>query len=323
MRIQGVHQETPDVWTLALIPAGDYSYQPGQYALVDIPEADVVRAYTLSSSPGVSPCVTLTVRRLPGGIGSTRLTANVGAGDTLWLSAAQGEFTCAQAVDDRYLLLAGGCGVTPIMSMTRWLMARRPESDVSVIYSVRSPADVIFSDEWRELMQKYPTRLRMHLMTSREAGVGALMGRISREVLETCVPDIALRTVMACGPQNYMDHAAGLSAELGVPAGRFHMERFHTAAECVPAENASVMLTLGQPPRQVAVPAGALLLDALEQHGEPVAAACRAGVCGACKVRVAEGKVLANSQATLTPDEIAQGYVLACSCQMEGDVVLA
>lgn len=88
--------------------------------------ADTLRAYTLSSTPGVSEYITLTVRRIDDGAGSQWLTRDVKRGDYIWLSDAQGEFTCDDKADDKFLLLAAGCGVTPIMSMRRWLAKKPP-----------------------------------------------------------------------------------------------------------------------------------------------------------------------------------------------------
>ncbi len=134
MQVHSIVQETPDVWSLRLINHDFYSYLPGQYALVSIRNSDeTLRAYTLSSTPGLSPFIQLTVRCLPDGEGSRWLTQQVNVGDYLWLSDAQGEFTCANADDDHYLMLAAGCGVTPVISMCRALLAQRPQADIRVI----------------------------------------------------------------------------------------------------------------------------------------------------------------------------------------------
>src|SRR5579875_2554850 len=123
MQVHHIHQETPDVWTLSLLCHDYYPYRAGQYALVSVRNsADTLRAYTLSSTPGVSEYITLTIRRIDDGAGSR------------WL-------TCDDKAEDKFLLLAAGCGVTPIMSMRRWLAKNRPQADVQVIFSVRSPDD--------------------------------------------------------------------------------------------------------------------------------------------------------------------------------------
>ena len=118
MQVHHIHQETPDVWTLSLLCHDYYPYRAGQYALVSVRHsAETLRAYTLSSTPGVSEYITLTVRRIDEGAGSQWLTREVKRGAYLWLSDAMGEFTCDDKAEDKFLLLAAGCGVTPIMSI--------------------------------------------------------------------------------------------------------------------------------------------------------------------------------------------------------------
>lgn len=311
MQVHHIHQETPDVWTLSLINHDFYPYKAGQYALVSIRNgSETLRAYTISSTPGLSEFITLTVRRIDGGAGSEWLTGEVKIGDYLWLSEAQGEFSCENIVSERYLLLAAGCGVTPIMAMRRWLAKHRPQADVQVIYNVRSPQDVIFADEWRH----YPVTL----VAENSATHGFIAGRLTREIL-AAVPDIASRTVMTCGPAPYMDMVEKEVKALGVKA--FYQEVFFTPA-AAPSAGGLKFTTL-QPMREFYSPVGSTLLAALESNSVPVNAACRAGVCGCCKTKVVSGDYTVSSTMTLTEEEIASGYVLACSCHPQSDLVLA
>jgi len=311
MQVHHIRQETPDVWTLSLLCHDYYPYRAGQYALVSIRNsADTLRAYTLSSTPGVSEYLTLTIRRLEDGVGSGWLTQEVKRGDYLWLSDAQGEFTCDNEPNDKLLLLAAGCGVTPIISMRRWLAKYRPQADVQVIFSVRSPQDLIFADEWRN----YPATL----VAESNASPGFASGRLTREMLQR-VPDLAQRTVMTCGPAPYMAWVEKEVKALGVT--RFFKEKFFTPV--AQAATSGLKFTRLSAQRSFYAPVGTTLLDALESNKEPVNAACRAGVCGCCKTQVVSGQYTVSSTMTLTEQEIAEGYVLACSCHPQGDLVLA
>ena len=311
MQVHHIHQETPDVWTLSLINHDFYPYKAGQYALVSIRDSDeTLRAYTISSTPGLSPFVTLTIRRIENGVGSQWLTQDVKPGDYLWLSEGQGEFTCENLTTDHYLLMAAGCGVTPIISMRRWLAKHHPQADVQVIYNVRTPEDVIFADEWRD----YPVTL----VAENNATHGFIAGRITREIL-ACVPDIASRTVMTCGPAPYMEWVEKEVQALGVSA--FYAEKFFTPV-AAPAESGLKFTTL-KPLREFYAPVGSSLLAAMESNRVQVNAACRAGVCGSCKTKIVSGDYTVSSAMTLSDAEIANGYVLACSCHPQGDLVLA
>lgn len=311
MQVHHIHQETPDVWTLSLINHDLYPYMAGQYALVSIRNSeDTLRAYTLSSTPGISPFITLTVRRIEGGAGSAWLTQEVKPGDYLWLSEGQGEFTCENLKAERYLLMAAGCGVTPIMAMRRWLAKHRPQADVVVIYNVRSPEDVIFASEWRH----YPVTL----VAENNAVHGFIRGRLSRKIL-AAVPDIASRTVMTCGPAPYMELVEKEVKALGVT--EFYHEKFFTPVAA--PVNSGLKFTTLTPMREFYAPVGSTLLAALESNSVPVNAACRAGVCGSCKTKVESGEYMVSSTMTLSETEIANGYVLACCCHPQGDLVLA
>ncbi|WP_413728634.1 NADH oxidoreductase [Sodalis sp. RH19] len=318
MQVHHIIQETPDVWTLALINHDFYPYQPGQYALVAINDSEDVRAYTLSSAPGASRFITLTVRRLADGAGSGWLTQDVKPGDNLWLSAAQGDFSCLRHVDNRYLFLAAGCGVTPILSMCRWLAANRPQADVRVIYCVRSPRDIIAASTWTALGKW----LRLTVFAEQGAAGDILPGRLARDALRELAPDIAARTVMACGPAPWMAQQEADALALG--AGRFLQERFHTSpADAGAGGGARLKITHPRPLQTVDAPVGVSLLAALESNGIRVNAACRAGVCGCCKTHIAQGDYRTTSTMTLSEQEIAAGYVLACSCYPQGDIVIA
>jgi NADH oxidoreductase Hcr len=122
-------------------------------------------------------------------------------------------------------MLAAGCGVTPIISMCRWLVANRPTCDVAVIFNVRTPADTIFAEQWRELCAAHP-QLRLTLMAEQDIRPGYLSGRISAEVLRQVAPDITERRVMTCGPAPYMTQAEQLCLQLGVPASAFTKNSF-------------------------------------------------------------------------------------------------
>lgn len=316
MQVHHVQQETPDVWTLALINHDFYRWQAGQFALVKIGNSEEMRAYTLSSTPGQSPFITLTVRQIEQGKGSGWLTRDVRPGNDIWLSDPQGDFSCQRHPASHYLFLAAGCGITPIMSMCRWLHAQRPACNVQLLYSVRSPQDVIFACEL-SAMQPW---LTLTIIAENSATPAMLSGRLDRARLAALVPDIAQRTLMICGPEAYMESVRQDAQALG--AEKIFTEQFTPVNEVAKDDT---QFTLRSPMRLQgdAFPSGWSLLAAMEHHKLPVAAACRSGVCGCCKTRVTEGHYQTRSHQTLTDTEIAQGYVLACSCYPESDIVLA
>lgn len=325
LQVYSIVKEAPSVTTVNFIAQDFYPYEAGQYALVSIKNTPhITRAYSLSSTPGESRFVSITVREIEGGVGSMWLNNDVKVGDQVWFSNSMGDFSCQKVVADNYLLVGAGSGVTPVMSMARWLLKNRPEVHVTVIHSVHLPEDVIFKQEWAELKANNP-RLNLVFNASVNATEGFESGRISKEIVAKAVPNVADYTVMTCGPQGFMDALKEIVLSLGGSEERFFTEAFFDTALAgeISADKKTTLTISGAKPATVEVPVGMTLLAALEANEQPVVTGCRTGLCGLCKTKVAGGDVEAVRTGDLTAEEIAQGYVLACSCRVKADVSVA
>ncbi|WP_215782269.1 2Fe-2S iron-sulfur cluster-binding protein [Paludibacterium sp. B53371] len=321
LTLHSLRQETPDVWTLNCHSSTPFDYLPGQFVLVEVPHQQL-RAYTLSSSPGISAHLQLTIRHLPEGRGSTWLTQSLRPGDALSVSGAQGRFTPQHAQGQAYLFLAAGSGVTPIMSMTRWLLKHSPDCHLVVIYHVRRASDVIFREEWQALAERYPAQLSLHILVREDNRAGTAL---STELLQTLVPDLTRRTVMTCASTSYMDTARSLLRTLGVADRQIHQEAFFVPQAAAPNEAAAETCQIRIQPwgDLVTTPKGGNLMSALETAGIPLMAACRQGDCGSCKVKALSGKGQMGSQTALGQAELDAGWLLACCCTVDGDLEIS
>lgn len=318
MQVHHLQQESTDTWTISLINHDFYRWQAGQFALVQIGSSGQLRAYTLSSTPGQSEFITLTIRHIEGGAGSSWLTRAIHPGDTVWLSDPQGSFTCENHPSDRYLFLAAGCGITPMMSMCRWLKANQPACNVQLFYSVRTRDAVIFAQELAAMTPWLDLRILMEDTPAADLPEG----RITQEYVQKHVPDIADRTVMICGPQGYMDQVKGYAASLG--AEKIYLENFIPVASQRPDEQAETFrIRSEQRAGEAEFREGETLLEAMETNQIAVETACRTGVCGCCKTQVLSGRYTTQSQQTLSEAEQQAGFVLACSCYPASDIVIA
>jgi len=144
------------------------------------------------------------------------------------------------------------------------------------------------------------------------------------------VPDLHQRTVLLCGPKAYMAAVRQMLEQSGFDMSRCFQESFGEQSEAsepnagagTPQAGKSTpgyQLGVCGHDRCLQVEPGSTVLDALEQEGLPIVAACRAGVCGACKCRLERGSVNATSQMGLTEAEIAAGVFLACSSSLTED----
>ena len=232
--------ETPDAKTFWFRGAEsevnfDY-YWPGQFATLEI-EIDgktVRHPYSVSSAPIHEYSLTITVKRVPGGSVSNWLHDRFAVGDTLKLvGGPSGIFSCISGLcvpelPPKLLFITAGSGITPIMSMLRWLYITPSFTDIVMLHCDPTPESIIFYDELRAVIAKMPN-LRLQFTITRPGETRAwsgLTGRISKEMLSLVAPDLTDRTAFVCGPNKFMHHTKMLLEALQFPMERFYAESF-------------------------------------------------------------------------------------------------
>lgn len=225
MRLASVAIQTPNVRTFRFVPdAGPrpFSFLPGQYL-----KLGGIRSYTISSPPDAVDHIEVTIKRETGGFFSRYMNDDLKVGDAIDIESPFGHFTFTGDEADSVVLIAGGVGVTPFLSMIRQLAAQAWQGEIFLLYAVRTPADVICADELKRLATANP-RLQVHMFFS-EAGShddGKANGRITAAALRTTVPEIATRRVYLCGPVGMMQAVADMLRECGVPTEAVFVESF-------------------------------------------------------------------------------------------------
>jgi 3-ketosteroid 9alpha-monooxygenase subunit B len=304
-----VIDETPDAKSFVLrVPVelgSAFAYRPGQFLTVRVPGA--ARCYSLSSSPHTDQHLTFTVKRVPAGVGSNWLCDNVRPGGDVELSPPAGSFTPAR-LDRDLLLLAGGSGITPVISIVKSALSEG-DGQVALVYANRDERSVIFDAELRDLAARYPRRLCVHHW------LDAACGPPTVDRLVELLRPYADREAFVCGPEPYMAAAGRALDVLGVPAERVHVERFQVveeepAPDQVPASTAEV--TLDGVTHRLPWPVTARLLDVIIGAGLNPPFSCRQGICGACACRVLHGEVHLVHNEILEEEDFADGYILAC-----------
>ncbi|MFM5878442.1 FAD-binding oxidoreductase [Aeromonas sanarellii] len=280
------------------------------------------RAYTLSSSPQ-DPFWQVTIKDV--GLVSHHLHQSLQVGDEIRVDGPFGDFHLTVLPCERPLLLSAGSGITPMWAMLRDELAKRPEADIRFIHSARSPEDVIFANELVALAEAH-VGVRHALILEEAPSEHPWVGRLTPEMLRELAPDLLSRHVYLCGPAPYMAAVSEMLAGLGLPAGQLHQESFGLPAvtsSAAPVETGSdhFWLTLKKSGKKVKILPGQTLLAALEGAGESMMAACRAGVCGACRCTT-EGEIERQSVMTLSAQDLEGGVALACSCTAKGDISL-
>jgi ferredoxin-NADP reductase len=320
-RVVEVVQETADTKTFVLRPNAAWrGHRAGQYTSVEV-EIDGVRmrrCYSISSAPD-GALVNITVKRVPNGRVSTWLHEHVRSGHVLRLGDPGGDFVLPEPTPDELLLLSGGSGITPVMSMLRGLAARDAIRNVVFVHHARTRADVIFAEELADLAQCHPgLRLVLCLDDDASAPRGFDEARFAE-----LVPDFAARSTFLCGPKPLMDRAERLFESVGA-SNRLTLERFTQALRLVPpvASANGVQVRLSRSERNVVARGQGSLLEQLERAGEHPAHGCRIGICRTCKCRKESGTVqnLVTGEMSSEPDQEIQLCISVPRSDLELDL---
>ena len=317
-----------------------FAFEAGQHltlrAIIDGEE--VRRNYSLCTAPAEQDWM-VTVKRIGGGLFSNWVGDQLKPGDTLQVMLPHGSFTTEfDPANSRHLVgIAGGSGITPVMSLIKTLLRAEPQSRFTLLYGNRDSSSIIFLEALAALKDKHLGRLEIyHFLDAEEQDIELFNGMLDRarcdEAIAHLVPDAAeVDGWFICGPGPMMDAAEGALLDRNIPKDRIHIERFtadrppeavaqEIAQLQTQAEGVSVSVTLDGRTRRVPFTAGNIL-DSARAAGLPAPFACKAGVCATCRAKVTKGKVEMAARYGLTDEEVAAGYVLTCQSVPLGDGV--
>jgi ferredoxin-NADP reductase/ferredoxin len=304
-----------------------FDYLPGQFLTLHLAPRDIPtrRSYTMASTPTWRDRVEITVKREAHGLVSRFLHDEMRVGDEVKVEAPNGTFSFNGVQADSVALIGAGVGITPMMSVARYLAETAWPGKVSLILGFRAPRDFIFRDELEALQARNPN-LSVTVTMSRpgsETWAGR-RGYIDADLLAS-VEDIARRRVHVCGPPSMMDAVRAALRGLGVLESQIRTEAFGTVTRDPTATRARSTEIAGTVVFQASdttarVPADATILDAADEVGVFIDNACRSGTCASCRVRLISGDVSMAVDDALTEQDTADGYILACQAKVRGDV---
>lgn len=334
--VLSVNDETPTIRTFRIARPEGFDFKAGQFLPVRVRAEgrEHVRCYSITSAPEVSGYLEISVRRI--GLVSGALHATLRPGAMLAVKHPAGSFTYPSGEDRPLVFIAGGVGITPLMSMTRHAVAIEPMRPVTLLYSIRTEADFAFRDEIQFLDRRHPQFRAFVAVSEGPAGPGFFPGMLNESLFQTTVPDIAHTTCMLCGPPPMRDAITQMLVQLGVPRAQIHYEIFDpataasgahatadaaAAAAAMPRKNTTHEARFTRSGVAERVSESQTLLEAAESCGAAIPSLCRAGICGTCRTRVAEGDVDCASQ-TLGEQDRRDGYVLPCVSRLRSDCLV-
>jgi ring-1,2-phenylacetyl-CoA epoxidase subunit PaaE len=317
-----------------------FAFKAGQHLTLKatIDGEEVRRNYSLCTAPSEQDWM-VTVKRIANGVFSNWVGDSLKAGDTVEVLPPHGSFTTEFApTAKRHIVgIAGGSGITPVLSLLRTTLKEEPESQFTLFYGNRDSSSVIFLEELANLKDRYLGRLSLHHFLAEEEGdIDLFNGMLDRERCDEAIEHLIgnpadVDAWFICGPGPMMDAAEGVLLDRNVDKERIHIERFTAdrpsaalAAEMAQlqtkAAGTTMSVTLDGRTRKVAF-SEANILDSTRASGLPAPFACKAGVCATCRAKVTSGKVEMAARYGLTDEEIAAGYVLTCQSVPVGDGV--
>ncbi|MEJ2229477.1 MAG: 2Fe-2S iron-sulfur cluster-binding protein, partial [Alphaproteobacteria bacterium] len=306
-------------------------YRPGQFLTfnLDIPSAEganaqVIRCYTLSDAPA-KDAYRISVKREADGTSSNYLHNHIGVGDVLQVRAPSGHFHLDDG-QDPVVLIGGGIGITPMLSMLNWALANQPKREIWLFYGVRNGTEAIMLAHLEEMAAKHPN---FHLRICYSAPMAddmngqaiRIRGRVDITLLRVQLPLKPFHFYI-CGPSAMLESLVPDLEDWGVPPAHIYFEAFGPASvkrrqvslEDAPAtpDGEEVLITFARSEKQILwKPNAGSLLDFAEANGISVNSGCRAGGCGTCQTAIKAGEVTYRQAPDYDPEP---GTCLMCVC---------
>ena len=349
---QRLIDETEDARTfvLAADPPVLFDYYPGQFVTLDllINDQRVKRSYSISSTPSRPHTLEITVKRVPAtegyapGLVSNWLHDHLKVGDEVTLKGPLGEFTCCPDPAKKLLFISAGSGITPMMSMSRFLCDTAADVDIVFFHSARTPRDIIYRRELEMMAVRY-SNFKPAITVTRPPEVGAVWlgytGRLDEAMLRSLAPDFLERTVYVCGPSAFMEGTKSVLAGLGFPMDSYYEESFGGPPKVKPtkiisplpsspqngaakaASNGASAIAFVKSGKEVPWDGQHFILDIAEELDVDIDIGCRKGTCGSCKQKMLAGEVsYEGTPIGLKNKYKEQGFILTCIAKPVGRV---
>jgi len=331
LQLARIDVQTHDTKTFRFLlsEADRISARPGQFLVFHwkIDGELVPRSYSICSSPAQLAYVEITSKRIPNGHVSGFICDRAAVGMVVEATGPFGQFYFDEVGHRRIVLIAGGSGITPMMSMLRHIDDRCLATPVTLIYCVRTRNDIIFEQELERLRRRLPTFRMVLVLSQPDAAWNGPRGRLSRELIATSVEEPQSSTFFLCGPSPFMVSVQEMLQSLDVRSECVRRESFASprtvggallgAAAAAPVEGTVEFVRSG---KVCGVPPGKTLLEIAELHGVEIPSGCRQGRCGTCVTKLLEGDVRMDIEDGLGSGDKAEGCILMCVARPDGNV---
>jgi ring-1,2-phenylacetyl-CoA epoxidase subunit PaaE len=345
LTIAEVRRETADAISVRFdIPdrlRDAFAFQAGQHLTLRLmlDGEDLRRNYSVCVAPSENE-IRIAIKQMPAGKFSAWANANLRKGEKIEVLPPLGSFVLPQTDNPApyYIGLAGGSGITPVISILKTVLETKPKSRFTLLYGNRDSASIMFLEELAALKNRYLDRLEVYHFLEFEAEEIALFnGRLDRakceEVFSGLVEVTSADAVFICGPGPMMDAAEAALRARGVSPDKILIERFTTSAPSAEqlaraealqqkAAGRGLLVTLDGRSKRITFDADkGNILENVQASGLPAPYACKSGVCTTCRAKILSGTVEMKQNYGLSHSEVAAGYVLTCQAVPTSDEV--
>jgi len=318
-----------------------FNFKAGQFLTLraSIDGNDVRRSYSISSSQNSyvqNGTLEVGIRPVQGGVFSNWAATQLKVGDVLRVMPADGRFIVHRPRAIHRVGFAAGSGITPILSILASTLEEQTESKFTLVYGNRRMDSVMFNEALQDLKDRYPNRLTLiHVLSRQAQEVPLLEGRIDeakvKEIVSSLLPAASMDEVFICGPEAMIEATEKALLEVGVPARNIRTERFTSPTlEALPADarkqvvlghaaeskgDVSLTVVLDGKKHQMQMSTTDKILDVALAAGLDLPYSCKGGVCCTCRAKVMQGSVVMEKNFTLEKWEAEQGFVLSCQAK--------
>ncbi len=316
-----------------------FAFQPGQFVTLraQIDGVAVRRSYSICSTPAQlarSQDISVGIKRVKGGVFSTWATRQLQPGDQIDVMPPEGRFTVRNPAAQQRIAFVAGSGITPVLSIMAHCLATDTDSGFTLVYGNQRVSSIMFSEALQDLKDRYPTRVNLvHILSRQASEVALLHGRLDEakvtELLHSSIPVSHIDEAFVCGPEAMIESTERALRAAGLASERIHSERFSSGIQTPNAINSIASkaiytsasdknkrflldVVLDGKTNSLYLSADEKVLDTALDAGLDLPYSCKGGVCCTCRAKVLEGQVRMDKNFTLEQWEIDKGFVLTC-----------
>ena len=324
LRLGDIIDETASAKTFRLVPEeGDFPpFLAGQYISLSVEAGGILtsRPYSISSPPNQAGFWNITVRRVESGLVSNYLLDHVKKGKIFHSSGPCGNFYHNPLFHDKtVVLIAGGAGVTPFMSMIREITECGLDRHVHLFFGNRTLDEAPFHHELTSLSGRFQNIQYIPVVEDPSSDYQGETGFITGKLIQEKLGDLTDKTFYLCGPQGLYDFCIPELEGLNIPGRKIRKEVYGAPAKVsacpgwpqeIGADQAFSINVKGR--GSIPARAGEPVITSLEKAGLTLKALCRSGECSMCRVRVVSGRVFQPKGVPVRKSDTQFGYVHAC-----------